>query len=70
LKGHDFSRADKANQIKLGFSRRGMLSMKLIVIKRFSAASLALEGCWLGLLRTFSPSCSVVVQYQRRKIEP
>jgi hypothetical protein len=43
LKGHDFSRADKASRIKVGFSRRGMLSMKPIVIKRFSAASLALR---------------------------
>ena len=44
LKGHGFSRADKVNQISVGFSHRGTYFRIFGEIQPFSAACLAPEG--------------------------
>jgi len=52
LKGHGFSRADKVNQISVGFSHRGTYFRIFGEIQPFSAARLAAEG-WFGGIKTF-----------------
>ena len=44
LKGHGFSRADKVNQINVGFSHRGTYFVTFREMQPFSAAYLAPVG--------------------------
>ncbi|HMG88207.1 MAG TPA: hypothetical protein VK574_20930 [Terracidiphilus sp.] len=59
MKGHDFSRADKANQIKVGFSRCGMHSRKLTRDHSFFRSLFSPSG--LRLVASVAPDSEIRV---------